>query len=69
MVTKMRIRRVQMGLSQVRLSIDTGVDQARISLVERLLVQPKDDERNKLAEVLRMDPSTLLESVNEVEFK
>jgi len=45
--------RILKELNQFQVSIATGVSQSRISLIENGYVQPRDDEKERLANALR----------------
>lgn len=44
--------RVIKRISQFRLRLSTGIHQSKISLIENALVQPREDEKKKLAKAL-----------------
>ena len=53
------------GLSQWDISLKTGIPQSKISLFERGYLLPREDEREKLAEVLSCEESDLFPPVVE----
>ncbi|MBN1546013.1 MAG: helix-turn-helix transcriptional regulator [Syntrophaceae bacterium] len=42
------------NVSQALLALETGIQQARISLIENSLVVPRPDEKQKIAKALRV---------------
>jgi len=52
MNNKMYEVRVLQRLSQYVLALKTGISQPRISIIENSLVQPKEDEKKKIAKAL-----------------
>ena len=51
-MNKLRGIRVVKRISQFRLRLATGIHQSKISLIENGLVQPRDDEKQKIAKAL-----------------
>jgi transcriptional regulator with XRE-family HTH domain len=51
----LRILRVLKGFTQYEIAAHTGISQPKISLIERGFIKPKDQEKNALADVLKMD--------------
>jgi transcriptional regulator with XRE-family HTH domain len=60
-VTKMFVRRRQTGITQTNLAKEIGVTQPRISLWERRLQDLPPRRRDQIAQVLDLEPTTLLE--------
>ncbi len=52
MITPMKKRRFFAQMTIYDLSIKTGIDPGRISLIERKYKTPRDDEKEKIAEAL-----------------
>jgi transcriptional regulator with XRE-family HTH domain len=52
MVNLLKMKRVQMGLSQSRLSLQSGIEQHRISLMERNRTAPTPAEAEAIAKIL-----------------
>ncbi len=59
---KLKIVRITQGLTQFTVSQSAGISQGRFSMLERGLVDPTDEERDRLAAVLRASPSALFRS-------
>ena len=51
-MNRLREIRVVKRISQFRLRLSTGIHQSKISLIENGLVQPREDEKKKLAKAL-----------------
>ena len=51
-MNKLRETRVVKKISQFQLRVLTGIHQSKISMIENGLIQPRDDEREKLARAL-----------------
>ena len=49
----LKVQRVRMGYNQMDLMLRTGIAQSRLSLLENGYTKPKDEEKIKLARVLR----------------
>lgn len=52
MVNQMKLKRFLKGKSQDQFSQETGIDQSRISRIERGFAVAKDDEKRALAHAL-----------------
>lgn len=52
MPSRLRMKRVEKGLTQYELERKTGIKQARLSLIENGFRAPKRSEQKTLAEVL-----------------
>jgi len=59
----LRDLRNKRGLTQEELGIDCGLDRTYISLLERGLRQPTLKVLFKLAEVLKVNPSTIVKNL------
>ncbi len=53
-MNKLREVRVVKRISQFQLRVLTGVHQSKISMIENGLVQPREDEKERLARALGM---------------
>jgi transcriptional regulator with XRE-family HTH domain len=53
MKSKLRIARVTQGLRQKDVEKWTGIIQSRISMIENGLIEPRYDEKERLAKVLK----------------
>ena len=60
MANVLRMKRIEMNLTQSRLSIKSGVEQFRISLLERGLAIPTPEQLERLSKVLGTSPEELL---------
>jgi len=49
MATRLKMARVELGISQYVLALRTGIYQSRISLIENRLVVPSEEEKVKIA--------------------
>jgi len=58
-VSKLRLARIEQGVSQYVLALRTGIFQSRISLIENKLVTPTEEEKIKIAYALRRRVSDL----------
>jgi ribosome-binding protein aMBF1 (putative translation factor) len=52
MISLMRVRRVQMGMSQSKLSLAAGVEYWRVARMEKYLCAPYPEEAKSIAKVL-----------------
>ena len=52
------------NVSQARLSLETGIQQARISLIENSLVTPRPDEMQRIADVLWVEVEDIFPEVS-----
>ena len=57
---KLKLLRMSRGLSQWELSHQTDMSQGRYSMIERGLIEPTAEERERLAQVLQAPAATLL---------
>ena len=57
---RIKLLRISAGMSQWSLSQAAGISQGRYSMIERGLIQPAADERERLAQELGVPSSTLL---------
>ena len=51
-MNKLREIRVVRRVTQFQLRVSTGIHQSKISMIENGLIQPRDDEKKKLAKAL-----------------
>ncbi len=56
---RIKLLRMSYVLSQWELSKAIGVSQGQYSMIERGLIKPTDEQRDKLAEILHASASTL----------
>jgi transcriptional regulator with XRE-family HTH domain len=63
-MTVMRLARLLRGIPIYRLGRRTGLSPSRLSLIEREHVTPRDAELTRLARVLKVSKSRLLEQVS-----
>ena len=66
MVSQLKLERVKRGLSQIDLGRLCGIPFWRVSLIERG-IEPKPDERRKLAKTLRISEDSLTRQVEAVQ--
>ena len=66
MANVLRMKRIEMNLTQSRLSIKSGVEQFRISLLERGLAIPTPEQLERLSKVLGTSPEELLKPAEAV---
>jgi transcriptional regulator with XRE-family HTH domain len=59
MISPLRQKRFFLEITIYDLALRTGIDPARISLLERNYKTPRDEEREKLAAALNCDPSEI----------
>lgn len=59
---RIKVLRLSRGMSQWDLSQASGMSQGQYSMVERGLINPTDNERERLARVLSVPASTLFRS-------
>ena len=57
---KLKLLRMSWGLSQWELSHRSDMSQGRYSMIERGLIEPTDEELQRLAQILQAPASTLL---------
>lgn len=58
-MNKLREKRVVKQITQFQLRIATGIHQSKISMIENGLIEPRPDERRKLAEALGVSPEEI----------
>ena len=59
---RIKLLRMSRALSQWELSRESGMSQGRYSMIERGLIEPTEEERVRLAEILGVPASTLFRS-------
>jgi transcriptional regulator with XRE-family HTH domain len=59
---KLKLLRMSWGLSQWELSHRSDMSQGRYSMIERGLIEPTTEERERLAQILQAPASTLFRS-------
>jgi transcriptional regulator with XRE-family HTH domain len=52
-MNRLREVRVVKRISQFRLRLATGIHQSKISLIENGLIEPREDEKERLVEALK----------------
>ena len=52
LMNRLREVRVVKRVTQFQLRLDTGIHQSKISLIENNLMEPRDDEKEKLSRAL-----------------
>lgn len=57
-----RLIRVISGKSQVQVGNEAGINPSRISLIENLLATPRQDEMERLAKALGVQPEDIWKS-------
>jgi transcriptional regulator with XRE-family HTH domain len=60
---RLKLLRLNAGLSQWELSRSAGMSQGRYSMIERALISPTPEERTALANALSAPPRSLLRPV------
>ena len=58
-MNKLREKRVVKRITQFQLRVSTGIHQSKISMIENGLIEPRDDEKKKLAKALGMKPEEI----------
>ena len=53
-MNRLREIRVVKRITQFQLRVNTGIHQSKISMIENDLVEPREDEKKKLAKALRV---------------
>jgi transcriptional regulator with XRE-family HTH domain len=59
MVLTLKVKRVELGLTQLHVGTASGISAGRYSLLERGLVEPADEERKRLSQILQAPAATL----------
>ena len=59
MLTPLRRKRILSQLSIYDISLQTGIQASKISLIERNYIKPTADEKRKLSEVLKCEVKEL----------
>ncbi|MEO7859193.1 MAG: helix-turn-helix transcriptional regulator [Nitrospirales bacterium] len=60
MVLKLKLLRMERDFTQWDISHASAISQGRYSMIERGLIEPTPEERERLAQVLRAPAATLL---------
>jgi transcriptional regulator with XRE-family HTH domain len=58
-MNRLRVVRAEKRISQFRLRLETGIHQSKISLFENDLIEPSEDEKEKLARALEVSVAEL----------
>lgn len=58
-MNKLRELRVVKRITQFQIRLATGIHQSKISMIENNLVEPRSDEKQKLAKALHMKPEEI----------
>ena len=66
MANLMKLKRIEKDLTQNQLSRLSGVEQHRISLMERGFIKPIPQEAEALAKILEIEPSDLQASAKAI---
>ena len=56
---RLKLVRIVSGQTQFEISRSASISQGRFSMIERGLIEPTDEERERLAQILRVPSSTL----------
>jgi transcriptional regulator with XRE-family HTH domain len=59
MANRLRVMRADKRITQFKLSLLTGILQSKLSLIENGLIEPREDEKQKLAEALGVKPEKI----------
>jgi transcriptional regulator with XRE-family HTH domain len=59
MLLRIKVVRMDQALTQLDLSLASGISQGRYSLIERGKLSPSDGERERLAQILETSATTL----------
>jgi len=65
MSSKLYRTRVLQRVSQYVIALKTGIQQSRISLIENALIQPKEEEKKKIAKALGVPVQDLFDENGE----
>jgi transcriptional regulator with XRE-family HTH domain len=60
-MSKLRLIRILSRVTQDQLMVETGIDQSVISRIERDVIKPSSEQKEKLARALDASPSKLFE--------
>ena len=52
MANRLRVMRADKRITQFKLSLLTGILQSKLSLIENSLIEPRDNEKQRLAQAL-----------------
>jgi transcriptional regulator with XRE-family HTH domain len=63
---KLKLVRVSRDLTQWELSHQSDMSQGRYSMIERGLIEPTPEERERLAQILQAPAATLLRQVGQM---
>jgi transcriptional regulator with XRE-family HTH domain len=58
-MNRLREIRVVKRITQFQLRLSTGIHQSKISLIENGLVEPREDEKQRLAKALHVRPEEI----------
>jgi len=61
-MNRLRQTRVVKRITQFQLRLSTGIHQSKISMIENNLVEPREDEKKKLAKALNVRPEEIWEN-------
>jgi len=64
-MNRLRELRVIKRITQFQLRLSTGIHQSKISLIESGLIEPREDEKRKIAKALQVRPEEIWESNKE----
>ena len=58
-MNRLREIRVIKRITQFQLRLSTGIHQSKISLIESGLIEPREDEKRRIAKALRVRPEEI----------
>lgn len=58
-MNRLRVLRAEKRLTQFKLSILSGIIQSKLSYIENDLIQPNNEDKNKLAKALGVRPEDI----------
>ena len=59
MTNRLRVIRAERRVTQFQLRLQTGINATKISFIENGLVQPREDEKKRLARALGANPEDI----------
>mgnify|MGYP001087848179 CR=1 FL=1 len=66
-MSQLREARVVRRITQFQLRIATGIHQSKISMIENGLIEPREDEKQRLANALGVKPEMIWENETDSE--
>ena len=58
-MNRLKVIRADQRVTQFKLGLMTGILQSRLSLIENGLIEPREDEKNRIAMALGVDPEKI----------